>query len=133
MLDSSVTLAWAYGDERTGEIEALFDRIADAGAMVPRLWHFEVANAVTGAVRSKRVWVLQWSAIVADLATLMILVDQHAEAKAWAATLEIADQCGLTLYDAAYLELAHREVLLLVTLDKAPIRGAEIKGVTVLP
>lgn len=37
ILDSSATLAWAHGDERTSEIEAVFDRVAERGAVVPSL------------------------------------------------------------------------------------------------
>jgi hypothetical protein len=43
-------LAWTHGDERTQEIEAVFDRVVEKGAIVPHLWHLEVANALTAAV-----------------------------------------------------------------------------------
>jgi hypothetical protein len=35
VLDSSATLARIYGDETTAAIRALFDQVADAGAVVP--------------------------------------------------------------------------------------------------
>jgi prevent-host-death family protein len=35
VFNSSVTLAWIYGDETTAAIRALFDQVADAGAVVP--------------------------------------------------------------------------------------------------
>jgi len=46
VLDSSVTLAWAYGDETIEPTRKLFDAIADSGAVVPALWGLEVANSL---------------------------------------------------------------------------------------
>lgn len=37
VLDSSATLAWVHGDERTEAIERLFDRVVAEGAVVPDL------------------------------------------------------------------------------------------------
>ena len=44
VLDSSATLAWIFGDETTEAITALYERIADEGALVPTLWRLEVAT-----------------------------------------------------------------------------------------
>ena len=55
VVDSSAVLAWVHGDERTPEIEAVFDRVVEEGAIVPHLWHLEVANSLTVAVRRKRI------------------------------------------------------------------------------
>jgi hypothetical protein len=45
ILDCSAVLAWVHGGERTPEIEAVFDRVVEKGAIVPHLWHLEVANS----------------------------------------------------------------------------------------
>jgi 2-hydroxychromene-2-carboxylate isomerase len=50
-----------------------------------------------------------------------------------ATTLALARAHGLTLYDAAYLELAMRASLSLATLDKELRSAAKKVGVTVLP
>ena len=39
VLDSSATLAWIYGDETTDAIRAVFEAVADNGAVVPALRH----------------------------------------------------------------------------------------------
>ncbi len=44
----------------------------------------------------------------------------------------LARQYGLTVYDAAYLELAIRERLPLATLDKALRIAAELAGISLL-
>jgi predicted nucleic acid-binding protein len=118
VLDGSVTLAWIYGDETTEAIRDLFDGIADSGAVVPGLKRLEVANSLTVAVRRGRIDAEFRQAPLTDLAPLDITTDPHTDAHAWAATLPLADRFRLTLYDAAYLELAQRRTLPLATLDK---------------
>ena len=57
-------------------------------------------------------------AALADLGALDIAVDRETDARAWSATLALADRFRLTLYDAAYLELAARLGLPLGSLDR---------------
>lgn len=117
VLDSSATLAWIYSDETKDEIRAVFDQVADAGAVVPALWRLEVANSLTVAVRRGRIDAEFRRAALADLALLDITTDQHTDSHAWGETLSLADRFRLTLYDAAYVELAQRRTLPLATLD----------------
>jgi predicted nucleic acid-binding protein len=56
-------------------------------------------------------------AALADLALLPINVDPETCRQAWGATAKLAARHRLTLYDAAYLELARRRCLPLATLD----------------
>ena len=123
VLDSSATLAWIYADETNAAIRDLFERVADAGAVVPALWRLEVANSLTVAVRRGRIDTDLRRGALADLALLDIVIDPHTEAHAWGETLALADRFRLTLYDAAYLELAQRRALPLATLDQ-PLRAA---------
>ncbi len=132
VLDSSATLAWIYGDETTDAIRAIFDQVADAGAFVPSLWRLEVGNSLTVAVRRGRIDADFRRAALDDLALLEIVVDQSTDSHAWTEALSLADRFGLTLYDAAYLELARRRRLPLATLDAALVRAATPLGVGVL-
>ena len=118
VLDASVTLAWIYGDETTEAIRRVFDDIADRGAVVPGLWWLDIANSLTVAVRRKRIDTEFRRTALGDLAVLDITTDPHTASRAWADTLELADRFRLTLYDAAYLELARRRGLPLATLDE---------------
>ncbi len=118
VLDSSATLAWIYGDETTDSVREVFDAVADYGAVVPSLWRLEVANGLTGAMRRRRIDAEFRRAALADLAFLDIFVDDRTDSIAWTATLDFADRFGLTVYDAAYGELAERRRLPLATLDK---------------
>ena len=116
MLDSSAALAWIYGDETTEAVQHLFDTVADEGALVPALWRLEIANSLT-VVRRGRIDAEFRNAALGDLTLLDIMIDPHTDAQAWTATLGLADRFRLTLYDAAYLELAQRLSLPLASLD----------------
>ena len=132
ILDSSATLAWIYGDETTEAIRRVFDAVAENGAVVPALWRLEVANSLTMAVRKRRIDPDFRRAALADLALLDITTDQQTDSYAWTDTLNLADHFHLTVYDAAYLELARRRMLPLATLDQELRTAATAIGVTVL-
>ena len=117
VLDSSATLAWIYSDETTNPIRRLFDAVGDEGAVVPALWRLEIANSLTVAVRRGRIDANFRRAALTDLALLDIAIDDQTEVHAWGETLHLADIFQLTVYDAAYLELAQRRNLALATLD----------------
>ena len=132
VLDSSATLAWIFGDETTEAIRAVFEQVADAGATVPSLLRLEVANSLTMAVRRRRIDLEFRRAALADLALLDITTDQHTDGQAWGAVLPLADRHRLTLYDAAYLELAHRQSLPLASLDLELVAAARALGIRTL-
>lgn len=133
VLDSSATLAWVHGDERTPAIEAVFDVVVAQGAHVPALWHLEVANGLAMAVRRKRVTAAFRDEALADLADLDVAVDPETHRHAWGATRRLADLHRLSVYDAAYLELAQRRRLPLATLDGPLAAAARQAGVEVRP
>jgi predicted nucleic acid-binding protein len=110
----------------------LFDAVADNGAIVPALWRLEVANSLTVAMRRRRIDADFRRAALADLALLDITPDPHTDSLAWGETLTLADRFRLTLYDAAYLELAQRRTLPLATLDEELCAAAGALGVRVL-
>lgn len=118
VIDSSVTLAWFFDDERTDGADAVMRQVAKSGAVVPSLWRLEVANALQAALRRKRITAAFRDATLADLLSFAIAVDPETDRQAWGATLALAERCRLTLYDAAYLELAQRLRLPLASLDE---------------
>jgi predicted nucleic acid-binding protein len=132
VLDSSVTLAWVYVDETTEAVQRPFDLLARTGAWVPGLWRLEVANVLEMSIRRGRHDAEFRDATLADLAQLPIQVDEETHRRAWSATLPLAERCRLTLYDAAYLELALRRKLPLATLDADLRRAARAENVRLL-
>jgi len=132
ILDSSATLAWIYGDETTEAIRQVFETVAESGALVPALWRLEVANSLTVAVHKRRIDPDFRRAALGDLSLLDITTDQQTDSYAWTDTLNLADQLQLTVYDAAYLELARRRALPLATLDQQLRTAATAIEVAVL-
>jgi predicted nucleic acid-binding protein len=132
VVDSSITLAWVYGDETTEPGRRVFNELSESGGWVPGLWRLEVANVLEMGVRRKRHSAAFRDATLADLEHLPIRVDAETDRHAWGATLRLAERHHLTLYDATYLELALRRNLPLATLDEDLRRAARAEKVTVL-
>jgi predicted nucleic acid-binding protein len=132
VLDCSATLAWLLDDETTDAVRRVFDIVAHDGAWVPSLWRLEVANSLQTAVRRRRITADNRDASLRNLGQHAITTDAETDAQAWTATLQLAERCGLTLYDAAYLELAQRRDLPLATLDQALRAAATAAGVALL-
>lgn len=132
VLDSSATLAWHFEDERTPPLMALLDRVVEEGAAVPSLWRYEIANGLQMAVRRKRIDPAYRDRALQNLAALDIRLDAESEGHVWSATVALASLYDLTVYDAAYLELAQRRRLPLASLDAALVRAAEKAGVSIL-
>jgi predicted nucleic acid-binding protein len=126
VLDSSAALAWVYKGEATEAIVAVYERARDDGAWAPGHWRLEVANALEFGVRHRRHDADFRDAALAALAQLPIRLDRETDTHAWSATLTLAERYRLTLYDAAYLELACRRGLPLATLDQA-LRAAAVQ------
>jgi predicted nucleic acid-binding protein len=132
VLDSSATLAWVYDDEQGDIPQRIFEQVIALGAWVPSLWRLEVANGLRMGLRRGRIDVPDRNAALADLATLRIMVDPETDRYAWSTTLQLAERFELTLYDAAYLELAQRRALPLASLDGQLCSAALVLGVAVL-
>jgi predicted nucleic acid-binding protein len=132
VLDSSAALAWIYADEATDAVQHVFEMVAEDGAFVPASWRLEVANSLTAAVRRGRIEEEFRNAALADLALLDIATDPQTDAYGWTTTLHLGDRFRLTLYDAAYLELAHRRSLPLATLDEELRAAGRTLGVPLL-
>jgi predicted nucleic acid-binding protein len=129
VLDSSVTLAWIYTEQTSPEVDRVLQLVSSNGAWVPSLWRLEVANILEMGVRRGRHDTGFRDATLADLALLPIDIDQDTDAHAWGATLRLAGRHRLTLYDAAYLELAKRRGAPLATLDtelRSAARGEKV-------
>ncbi|PTR08457.1 putative nucleic acid-binding protein [Nitrosospira sp. Nsp5] len=132
VLDSSVALTWCFEDERTLATLALLDQITETGATAPALWPLEVLNALTMAERRGRLDGTQRHQLAGFLRDLPVSLDQETADQAWTITMRLAERYRLTLYDAAYLELAQRLELPLATLDQELRVAGNALGITLL-
>jgi len=132
VIDSSVALTWCFEDEASPQTDALFERVRDDGAVVPALWHLELANVLLQAEKRGRIATGDVAARLELIAELPIATDHESAARAWREVIALARAEGLTTYDAAYLELAVRRGLPLSTRDAALIGAAHRIGVTIV-
>lgn len=129
VIDASVTMAWYFRDESTPAVRRLLDRTGNEGAFAPAHWKLEVANSFATAIRHGRVSTDFRDEALMDLTWLPISIDAETDAYVWTTIIGIADRQRITVYDAAYLELAARRGLALATLDKALRRAAVEAGI----
>ena len=132
VLDSSVALAWIYADEITPAVRDVFDRLKNDRAWIPMLWRWEVANVLQMNVRRGRHDADFRDAALSNLAWFPFHVDAQAEPEAWLGAVQLADRHGLTVYDAAYLEIALRRQLPIATLDQELREAAKKENVKLL-
>ena len=132
VLDNSVALAWCFEDEQTPAISALLDRLVETGASAPMLWPLEALNGLMVAQRRRRIDAAARAEFAAFLQELPVMINAQTVDQVWGATSALAGQFGLTIYDAAYLELAQRRRLPLATLDRDLRRAASAVEVELL-
>lgn len=131
VLDASMTVAWVFAAERRPAPRAVLRRVVAEGAVVPAIWHLEVASALQNAVRRRRCDHAYAERSLARLSLLRITVDGDTNKYAWKETADLARKHDLTAYDAAYLELAIRRREALASCDAALIKAAKRSAVQV--
>jgi predicted nucleic acid-binding protein len=129
VLDASITACWAFQDEDHPDASLAFERVRTEEAVVPSLWWFEVRNILIGNERRRRIAESDTAAFLLNLSRLRIRVDRVPNE---GAVLRLARTHRLSVYDAAYLELAQRESLPLSTLDADLQKAAAGEGVALL-
>ena len=130
VLDASLAFAWVLPSQASSSADTLLNRI-EAGdeAVVPPLWFLEVANGLLVAERRKTLAAQERRLALDRLSALGLIVDETNAREAFGRTSALAEQYGLSVYDAAYLELAIRRNLPLGTRDRALRSAAERSGI----
>jgi predicted nucleic acid-binding protein len=122
--DASVAIGWVHPAQATPRTEAMLEAIA-GGATVeaPALWPLEVANALLVLVRRRKLSESERQTALGWLRGLRVRIDHESASLAMSRLSELAAVHGLSVYDAAYLELAQRRHLALGCQD-GPLRKA---------
>jgi predicted nucleic acid-binding protein len=122
--DASVAVGWVHPAQATRQTAAMLDALADGATLeVPALWPLEVANALMVLVRRRKLNENERQTGLGWLGGLPLRIDPEAAALAFSRLSELAAAHHLSVYDAAYLELALRRKLPLACAD-GPLRGA---------
>jgi len=130
VIDASVTMPWFFADEGTPFTEQLLDALGDQTLWAPTLWVLECTNVLQSAQRRRRLDAQRRVEIAAQLADLPVQLDT--ETPDSVRLDRLAATHGLSAYDAAYLELAQRRSLVLVSLDARLIAAAKAVGHPIL-
>ena len=128
VIDASAALEWVFTDEATAESDRLFERVAREGAMVPAIFHAELANVLLQAERRKRISRDYSTERLGVIAALRLTTNLDTIVRASRETLVLARQEGLTVYDASYLELAMRLAAELASRDQELLAAARRNG-----
>jgi predicted nucleic acid-binding protein len=129
--DASVAIGWVHPAQATIHTEAMLDAIAEGATLeVPALWPLEVANALTILVRRRRLTEAERQAGLAWLRGLPLRIDHDMASIAFSRLSELASAHQLSVYDAAYLELAQRRQLVLGCKDGPLRKAARQSGVS---
>ena len=107
VLDASVSACWAFADEVHPVADVTFSSLQTVEAIVPALWWFEIRNILVVNERRGRISEKDTDLFLRALAQLRIRIDRAPEQ---ADVLSLARVHSLSVYDAAYLELARREL-----------------------
>jgi predicted nucleic acid-binding protein len=129
VVDASVTMSWYLADETAPAAELAFERLGATGAAAPILWWFEVRNALVANERRGRLDPVATIGILTHLEGLPIRLDVSQDGEE---LLALARAHRLTVYDAAYLELARRLDAPLATLDRELAAAARAAVVPLL-
>jgi len=128
VIDASVVIAWAF-KEQHATAELTFSRIQTEQAIAPALWWYELRNVLVVGERQGRLTERETARFLRNISRLAITVDSSPNE---IQVLTLARRHRLTVYDAAYLELALREGLPLATLDEALADAASAEGVSLV-
>jgi predicted nucleic acid-binding protein len=82
VIDSSAALSWCFEDEASPRSDALFEQVRDHGAVVPGLWHLEVANVLLQAEKRGRITTAEVPMRLDLIAESPIMTDHETTARA---------------------------------------------------
>lgn len=130
VIDASVTMPWFFPDEATPFTEGLLDSLGAQELWAPTLWVLECTNVLQSAQRRRRINANRRAEIAGELSDLPVRLDP--QTPGFVSLDRLASTHGLSAYDAAYLELALRRSLVLVSLDDRLTAAAKALGHPVL-
>jgi predicted nucleic acid-binding protein len=126
VIDASIVAGLAFGELPNPRVISVMDELRVSEALAPSLFFFEVRNALIVNEKRGRATRQGTADFLRDLARLPIRLAPLPDEEA---LMTLAREQKLTVYDAAYLELALREGLPLATLDRALEKAAVAEGV----
>ena len=131
VIDAFVALARCFPDEASECPDGVLVALEGRAILVPVLWSVEMTNAVLMAERRKRVKQPKIRRFVELLDAQTVIMDSQSVTESVSNILPIAREYGLSVYDAAYLDVAVRHAVPLATLDSALQKAARKAGIEI--
>ena len=129
VLDASIVITWAMRDEAQPQADLALTCLQTGSALVPGIWWYEVRNILIVSERRGRIDAADSIQFLRDLSAFRIDIEfPQSESE----LIDLARKHKLSIYDAAYLALAKRELLPIATLDRNLESAARIEGVGLL-
>jgi len=132
VLDASVTLSWHFEDEARQSVRAILRLAFDHGVVVPQHWLFEVSSALLKGERRHRSAAEDTDAFLARLRDIPSETVAADAGQIIDVIVPLARAHRLSVYDAAYLDLAGRRELPLATLDGPLSKAARGVGIELI-
>jgi predicted nucleic acid-binding protein len=131
--DASIAISWAVESQSSADAARILEHMVEGTTMlVPPIWLYETANTLLILHRRGKTSKAEYRAGRELLEGLRILTDDES---LQAVNMQVTDPAvatGLTVYDAAYLELAIRRQLPLASRDADLNRAAKRHGLHLL-
>ena len=128
VVDASVAVAWVHPGQATPQTRILLQTVYDGASVeVPAIWPLEISNALLVLVRRKKIFEGERQTALAALQRFTVKLDYEMSVLAFTKLSAIAAEYRLSVYDAAYFELAARRKLPLACKD-GPLRAAATRA-----
>src|SRR4051794_41460524 len=115
VIDASLAAAWCFPDEQTEYTNGVLRNVGQTiDPIAPGLWAYEIRNTILMGVKRGRITkdvAQKLLVFIRDLDVQLFHLSSHDT------VFDLAENNGLTVYDAAYLDLAIREGAPLASLD----------------
>jgi predicted nucleic acid-binding protein len=129
VIDASVALAWCFPDEASDYADSVLLALENQTVIVPAIWAVEITNALLVGERRKRIRQPEVRRFVELLKGLNVAEDAQPVADTVSSIFPLAQAYRLSAYDAAYLDVAVRREIPLVTLDGDLQKAALAAGI----
>lgn len=132
VIDASAMLAWCFDDEQPKDALGLLRKLKKGGMVAPAHWPLELTNIIWNSEKRGRINAADAKSFLQLVECLGVDIDLETPRRAWSDVLALARAEGLTTYDAAYLELAVRLRVTLVSKDASLLKAAKRLSVATL-
>lgn len=131
VIDASIVAPMVLDDEPPLP-DAIAARLLAGPLTAPAHWPLEVGNILHVAERRRRIDRRSRDMALAYVRDLGVTIATGDDGRAWDNLSGLADAFTLTIYDAAYLDLAMRQRCALATLDAALVAAASRNAVELI-